>query len=66
VVATPQAAAGLEARAGQDYLEATTAAEFADQVAAVLRGEAANVARRGRELAERKYSIEALAEAIAN
>jgi glycosyltransferase involved in cell wall biosynthesis len=66
VVATPQAAAGLEARPGQDYLEAATAEEFADQVAAVLRGEAVAVARRGRELAERKYSIDALAEAIAS
>ena len=66
VVATPQAASGLEARAGTDYLAAATASEFADQVAAVLRGGAMRIAREGRALAERKYSIEALAEAIAS
>ncbi len=65
VVATPRAASGLEVLPGRDYLGASTASEFAEQVAAVLRGEAVRIARRGRELAERKYSIEALAEAIA-
>jgi glycosyltransferase involved in cell wall biosynthesis len=62
VVATPLAAAGLEIEAGRDYFEApATGAGFADGILRALDPELGNpVARAGRELAERSYSIEAL------
>ena len=65
VVATPLAAAGLEANAGEHYLEADGAEAFAAAVVRVLREGAAEVAARGRRLVEERYSIEALARAIA-
>jgi glycosyltransferase involved in cell wall biosynthesis len=65
VVATPLAAAGLEARAGEHYLEGGEAEAFAEAVVRVLRDGAVDVAARGRRLVEERYSIEALARAIA-
>lgn len=65
VVATPLAAAGLEVRAGEHYLEGADAALFAQALVRVLSQGAPDVAARGRELVERRYSIEALVEALA-
>lgn len=67
VVATPLAAAGLDVEAGVHYIKAPAAAEpFAEAVLTALepeRGKALSAA--GRELAEREYSIEALARRLA-
>ncbi len=65
VVATPLAGAGLEARAGEHYLEAASADSFASAVVRVLRRGEAEIAARGRTLVERRYSIDALAEKLA-
>ena len=64
VVATPRGAAGLEARAGEHYLEGTDAAGFAAALATALRGEGAGLGAAGRALAERRYSVAALSRAI--
>jgi glycosyltransferase involved in cell wall biosynthesis len=63
VVATPRAAAGLDARAGEHYLEGAGADEFAR--ALIDAGGAAAIGAAGRALAEREYSIEALAARLA-
>jgi len=62
VVATPRAAAGLEVSAGEHYVEAEPNGEaFAGGMLAALNPALGNpLARAGRELAERRYSIEAL------
>jgi polysaccharide biosynthesis protein PslH len=62
IVATPRAAAGLLARAGEHYLEAEPdGPAFAAGILAALEPAAGNpLGRAGRELAEREYSIEAL------
>jgi glycosyltransferase involved in cell wall biosynthesis len=62
VVATPKAAAGLEVRADEHYLEAEPEADpFAAGILAALDPAVGNpLALAGRELAEREYSIEAL------
>jgi polysaccharide biosynthesis protein PslH len=62
VVATPLAAAGLEAKPSQDYFEAEAEAEaYATAIVAALEPQRGNpVAQAGRELASREYSIEAL------
>jgi glycosyltransferase involved in cell wall biosynthesis len=65
VVATPTAAAGLEAEAGRDYLEAEAPEDFALALDRALAGEAAGAAAAGRSLVERAYSIESLADRIA-
>jgi len=65
VVATPRAAAGLEAVPGEHFLEGHDAPSFATALAYVLRSGAPEVARRGRELVEQAYSIEGLASRIA-
>lgn len=65
VVATPRAAAGLEASPGEHYLEADRPEEFAEAMARVLRGDSPDMAKRGRALAEHVYSIESLAERLA-
>jgi glycosyltransferase involved in cell wall biosynthesis len=65
VVATPRAAAGIDGRAGVHYLEAEGAEAFAEALASVLAHGAPDVAAAGRELAERHYSLRALAECIA-
>jgi glycosyltransferase involved in cell wall biosynthesis len=62
VVATPLAAAGLEIEPHRDYFEAAADGEdFATAILAALDPERGNpVARAGREVAEQRYSIEAL------
>ena len=65
VVATPVAAAGLEVREGEHYVGAEGAEAFAAAVTRVLRHGAPELSARGRELARRRYSIEALTETIA-
>jgi glycosyltransferase involved in cell wall biosynthesis len=65
IVATPLAARGLEALAGAHYREGADAASFAAEVVDVLRHGAAPMASAARKLAEREYSIEALAERLA-
>jgi polysaccharide biosynthesis protein PslH len=66
VVATPRAAAGLDAESGRHYLEGAGAEGFARALLEALdpsRGAA--VAAAGRALAESNYSIEALARRLA-
>jgi glycosyltransferase involved in cell wall biosynthesis len=67
VAATPLAAAGLEARAGEHYVEgAADGASFAAAIEAALDPARGNpLAAAGRELAEREYSIEALERRLA-
>jgi glycosyltransferase involved in cell wall biosynthesis len=65
VVATPRAAAGLHVRGGEHCLIAEDAERFAGSLVEVLTGGAAEIAARGRKLAESEYSIEALAALIA-
>jgi polysaccharide biosynthesis protein PslH len=65
VVATPQAARGLEVVPGVQYREGHDAATLAQAIVEVLRDGGAQLAAEGRKLAEREYSIEALAERIA-
>ena len=62
VVATPRAAAGLALEPGRDYFEAgADGEEFATAILTALDPERGNpVARAGREVAEQRYSIEAL------
>lgn len=64
IVATPLAARGLEAVAGVQYREGADTASFAAAIIDVLRNGATPMASAARELAEREYSIEALAEQI--
>lgn len=68
VVATPRAAAGLEASAGVHYAEADPTAEpFSRELAATLEPARGNaLAQAGRQLAEREYSIEALERRLAS
>jgi glycosyltransferase involved in cell wall biosynthesis len=65
VVATPVAARGLEVQAGVHYAEGADAAGLAAAALAVLADGGAALAAAGRELTEREYSIESLAERIA-
>jgi polysaccharide biosynthesis protein PslH len=67
VVATPRAAAGLTAKPGEEYFEGGDDVEsFAAAVRRALEpGPASAVAAAGRRLAEREYSIEALARLLA-
>jgi polysaccharide biosynthesis protein PslH len=60
VIATPRATAGLALRDGDDCLVADSAASFAAALVRVLNGGAPELGRRGRELVERNYSVEAL------
>jgi glycosyltransferase involved in cell wall biosynthesis len=64
VVATPRAAAGLDARAGEHYLEGADAGALAEALVAAAAGDAA-LGAAGRALAEREYSIEALVARLA-
>jgi glycosyltransferase involved in cell wall biosynthesis len=68
VVATPLAAAGLEAQPAVHYAEAEAAGEaFAEALLATLDPARGNpLAAAGRELAEREYSIEALERRLAS
>lgn len=65
VVATPRAAAGLDAKPGVHYLEGDGADAFAAALVRALRDGAPDVARRGRKLAEAEYSIAALTQRLA-
>jgi glycosyltransferase involved in cell wall biosynthesis len=60
VVATPRAVAGLNLHDGEDCLVADGSQAFADRLVGVLRDGAPQIARAGRMLAQRQYSIEAL------
>ncbi len=60
VLATSRAAAGLELRDGEDCLLADGGEAFAKALVGLLRDGAPELARRGREQAERRYSVEAL------
>jgi hypothetical protein len=66
VVATPHAAAGLDARADQHYLEGADPQGLARAVLEVLSSGAPDMAARGRALAEDSYSIEALTRILAS
>jgi glycosyltransferase involved in cell wall biosynthesis len=63
-IATPRAVAGLQLHDGEDCLVADGGATFADAVIRVLRDGAPEIGHAGRRLAERRYSIEALAALI--
>jgi len=65
VVATPLAAKGLEVTPGEHYLEGADPRSFAAGVVTALRDGQSALGARARELAEREYSIAALAERIA-
>jgi hypothetical protein len=65
VLATSRAAAGLAVSDGVDCLLADGAAEFAAALVAVLREGSPAIGARGRELAEQRYSIEALTRLLA-
>jgi glycosyltransferase involved in cell wall biosynthesis len=65
VVATPLAAKGLDVQAGVHYGEGADEDSFAEAVIAILRDGGQQIAIEGRRLAEREYSIEALAEHLA-
>ena len=60
VIATSRATAGLEVHGGEHCLIADGAEDFAAALTTVLRGDAPELGRRGRELALERYSIEAL------
>jgi polysaccharide biosynthesis protein PslH len=64
VIATPRAAAGLDVIDGQHCLIAERPADFAQALVRVLRDGAPEIALRGRELAEQRYSIAALQAAL--
>jgi glycosyltransferase involved in cell wall biosynthesis len=64
VIATQRAVAGLDVHEGEDCLVADGNRAFADALVRVLREGAPEIARAGRRLAERRYSIEALAALI--
>jgi glycosyltransferase involved in cell wall biosynthesis len=66
VVATPRAAAGIDAESGVHYLEGAGAEGFAGALLSALEPErAAAVGAAGRALAESEYSIEALTRRLA-
>ncbi|HSZ05120.1 MAG TPA: glycosyltransferase [Solirubrobacteraceae bacterium] len=60
VIATPRAAAALHVRDGEHCLLAGDGPAFASALVRVLRDGAPELGRRGRELVERDYSIDAL------
>jgi glycosyltransferase involved in cell wall biosynthesis len=65
VIATSKAAAGLEVSDGRDCVIADGAEAYAAAVVRILRDGAPELARRGRELAQERYSIEALSAILA-
>jgi glycosyltransferase involved in cell wall biosynthesis len=66
VIATPRAVAGLEVRDGEHCLIAESSGEFAAAIVTLLRGEGPpELGWRGRELAAKRYSIEALGRILA-
>jgi glycosyltransferase involved in cell wall biosynthesis len=61
VVATSHAAALIEpGRSGEHFLAADDAEGFAAALVSALKGEAEELGERGRAMAEREFSIEAL------
>jgi len=64
VLATRRAAAGLAVQDGVDCLLAQDERELAAALVQALRGRAVDVGRRGRALAEQRYSIEALTDLL--
>jgi len=66
IVATPLAVKGLDVQDGVHALLAGDAESFAAALTTVLRDGAAELGRRGRRLAVERYSIEALAELLAD
>ena len=66
VVATPHAAAGLEARADEHYVQGADPKGLARALVQVLSSGAAEVAARGRALAQENYSVEALTRILAS
>lgn len=64
VVATPRAAAGLEVKAGEHFREASSPEAFAEGLIEALSGDGQALGERARELVERHYSVEALAESL--
>lgn len=66
VVATPHAAAGLDAKADQHYREGADPQGLARALVEVLSSGAPDMAARGRALAEESYSIEALTRILAS
>lgn len=65
VVSTTRAAAGLEVRSGEHCLLADGRHDFAQALISVLRDGAPAMGSKGRELAQRLYSIEALTQLVA-
>ncbi len=65
IVATPLAARGLQVKPDVHYRSGSDAPTFAAGVLATLRDGGAEMAAEGRLLAEREYSVEALAKALA-
>jgi glycosyltransferase involved in cell wall biosynthesis len=65
VLATPRAAAGLAIRDGESCVLADGAAAFAGALVRLLREGAPELGRRGRQLVEERYSIEALSALVA-
>ncbi len=61
VLATPRAAAGLAVSDGRDCVLADGSEAFATALAALLGNGAPEIGARGRQLAQERYSIEALA-----
>jgi glycosyltransferase involved in cell wall biosynthesis len=66
IVATPRAAAGLEVHDGEHCLVAEGGESFAAALVRILREGAPELGRQGRELAEERYSIEALSGLLAS
>lgn len=64
VVATGRAAAGLRVDDGVHYRRADAPQQFADALVDVLRNGASDLGRRGRQLTEARYSVEALADIL--
>jgi polysaccharide biosynthesis protein PslH len=60
IIATPRAATGLDVRNGEHCLIAESGESFAAALARVLRDGAPDLGLQGRELAEERYSIDAL------
>ncbi len=65
VIATPRAAAGLDVSDGENCLLAEGGEEFAAAIIRVLVEGAPELGLRGRELADRRYSVEALSRLLA-
>jgi polysaccharide biosynthesis protein PslH len=65
VVATPKAAAGLEAVPGEHFLLGADADSFAAALTEAIAGRAEGIAREGRRLAQDRYSLSAITSAVA-